>query len=159
MEESADFTHSYGNVSLDEKYAFAFSHYDGFSHRLLKAQLKVTWDCHYVLEMNFFESRHNSKFPYCEEGRIETNILQFFERLMECDYTSLKDTYENKGFFVTDIGSQIFLLNFERATSRIVITDGLPVEYFEAKAERLLYDFNEYLKNMIEDRYNSLRKS
>ncbi|RZJ99275.1 MAG: hypothetical protein EOO46_22630, partial [Flavobacterium sp.] len=133
MRQFRKFNHELKGVNLDEKYALAFSMFDGFSHRLLAAQLTIDWNCYYFLEMESFENRCKEVRLYTEEGALPRDVLNFFERLMESEYVSLKRSYQPEHLSIDDVGRQQFLLNFDSQTICIEIMDGLPKEYFQSE--------------------------
>lgn len=153
MEQFRRFDHNLKKIILDDNYAFAFSHFDGFSERLLHVELTIDWGYNHVLEVSYFDRKYRDLPPYREEGVLPPEIRTFFDQLIESDFLSLKDTYDYGLDGITDIGSQRYLINLNKTTKNIEILDGLPENCFETPTEKLLYRFNEYMKNLVEEKY------
>lgn len=159
MEQFRRFDHDLKKIILNDKYAFAFNYFDGFSERLLFADLTIDWGYNYVLMLEFSGSKSVHLSPYQEEGVLSPEIHSFFDQLIESDFLSLKDNYDYGMYGISDIGSQHYLINLDKTTKNVYIIDGLPEDYFETPTERLLYRFNEYLKNLVEEKYAYLISS
>lgn len=158
MEQIAKFNEKENRIILDDKYLFAFSKYDGFTERLLRAQLTINYDYEYNLELSAFQherkTRNKSSF-FTEIGTLSGQLLTYLESFLESDYLTLKEIYDYETFQILDIGSQQYLMNLEPKTTKIGIIDGLPVEYFKSDTEKILYKFNEYLKDWVEEKYRN----
>ena len=158
MKQITKFNEEENRIILDDKYLFAFNKFDGFTERLLVAQLTINYDYEYTLELSAFQhekkTRNNSNF-FSENGTLSGQLLIYLERLLESDYLTLKEIYDYETFQILDIGSQKYLINLEPKTTKIGIIDGLPEEYFKSNPEKILYEFNEFLKNWIEEKYTN----
>jgi hypothetical protein len=84
---------------------------------------------------------------------LPEKIFDYLEILLDADLKSLKRRYSYSNFDISDIGSQRFLINLYDGIE-ISIDDGLPLDYyFTTDVEVFLYDFNEYLKSWMEEKY------
>lgn len=52
-------------------------------------------------------------------------------------------------------GGQQYLINLDEKTTNIHIVDGLPKEYFKSEPEKILYEFNSFLKNWCDKEYHN----
>lgn len=158
MEQFRKFNEKLNKIILDEKYLFSFSSFDGFTERLLGAELLVDYDYNYELELSAFnheKKTKNNSNSIIEKGKLPNKILQYLEDLLLSDYLSLKSNYDFETFDITDIGCQQYLFNLEKTTTNIHIIDGLPEEYFVSITEKKLFEFNNYLKKQIENKYQN----
>ena len=156
MEQFRKYDAEEDRIVLDSKYLFAFTKTDGFSERLLRAQLLINYEYEYNLELKAFqhERKTNNHSDYStEKGMVTGKLLDHFERLLLSDYLTLKKYYDFVTLQITDVGQQQYLINLEPKTVNINILDGLPEEYFKSETEKILYEFNEFLKNWIEEKY------
>ncbi|HCN52054.1 MAG TPA: hypothetical protein DIT10_23735 [Chryseobacterium sp.] len=155
---SARFDKKEGKIILNNDYAFSFSTYEGFSYKLLYTELLIDNDFNYILQMSVFEHENKTKdFPkmFQEKGKLPEKIFDYLEILLDADLKSLKRRYSYSNFDISDIGSQRFLINLYDGIE-ISIDDGLPLDYyFTTDVEVFLYDFNEYLKNWMEEKYQT----
>ncbi|MFN8282812.1 MAG: hypothetical protein U0U67_06325 [Chitinophagales bacterium] len=158
MEQIVTLNHKSKNLDLTDKYLFALLFSDGFTSRLLSAQYTIDWNYNYTLEMESFECRNNKIPAYLESGRISDDIHGFLEQLIESDYNSIATLYIYDNLFVNDIGSQNYFLNFDAETINITILNGVDRSKFKTQPEVLLFNFNQYLTKMIEEKYNIWRK-
>ena len=145
-------------IILNSDYIFSFSKYDGFSYRLLTIQLLIDYDFNYILQMSVFEHENKTKNisnEFQEKGKLPEKIFDYLEILLDSDLKSLKQKYSFWDYDISDIGSQRFLINLGDGIE-VNINDGLPLEYyFITDLEVFLFDFNEYLKNWVEDKYQA----
>ncbi|MCJ8155448.1 hypothetical protein MKJ01_16950 [Chryseobacterium sp. SSA4.19] len=77
----------------------------------------------------------------------------YLENLLNSEYKDLRQNYYPAQLAVTDSGNQTFILNFDTEFLNVNIINGYPKVCFETKAELLLFEFNEYLKNWVETKY------
>lgn len=157
---SRKFDEDKGIIILTPDYIFSFDTSDGLGERLLGAELLVDHDFNYIFHMKAF--RHgkitkNTSDTYTEEGKVPEAIFNYLEKLMDSDYQSLKQIYEYVTFSMTDTGSQTFLMNWTKPLY-ISITEGLPQEFFVSESEQLLFNFNQYLKKWVEEKYRNWLK-
>lgn len=138
---------------LDNRFAFAFISFDGFTSRLLSKQFTIDWNYNFILEMESFECRNKTNPLFREEGKLSDESRIYFEKLMESNYKSLNRSYYNDKLFFTGRGDQEYLLNFESETINISIESGLPIDYFKTETEKLLYTFNKHLYKITEEKY------
>ncbi len=156
MEQFRRFSEERNRILLDEKYLFAYSKSDGFSNRLLSAEFVIDYEYNYVLELLAFQHNtltKNNSDTLIENGKITGKELKYIEDLLSADFNSLKRIYDYGGLSIDDIGSQQFFINLDKITKDIHIIDGLAIEYFKTEVEILLFNFNEYMKNSIEKKY------
>ncbi|WPO83632.1 hypothetical protein SD427_04650 [Chryseobacterium sp. JJR-5R] len=97
-------------------------------------------------------TKNKSDF-FMEQGKLTGKIFNYLERLLDSEYKTLHQDYSPVHLAVTDSGNQMFILNFDKEFLNINIMDGYPRAYFETDAELLLFEFNEYLKNWVEKKY------
>ncbi|MDR6920904.1 MULTISPECIES: hypothetical protein [Chryseobacterium] len=157
---SRKFDEDKNTVTLNGDYIFSFDTSDGFSERLLGAELLIDHDFNYIFRMKAFQHEKitkNGSDVYTEEGEVPETIFNYLEKLMDSDYQSLKQIYENVTFCMTDTGSQMFLMNWAKPLY-ISITEGLPQEFFVSETEQLLFNFNQYLKKWVEEKYRNWLK-
>lgn len=148
-------------ILLDEQYLLAYSQFDGFSHRLLRAEFVVDYDYNYVLELKAFNHKritNNESDVYIEKGILKGLELKHIEKLLSSDFNSLRQLYDYEGLAITDIGSQQVFINLDKTTKYIEICDGLSIDCFESKTEKILFELNEYFKSLIEDKYTDWTK-
>lgn len=154
---SRKFDEDKNRVTLNSDYIFSFLHRDGFNERLLLAELLIDDNFDYWLQMQGFQhekiTKNKSDF-FLEKGDLPERILDYIERLIDSDIKSLKNHYDFITFVTSDCGAQHFLINLDY-TIDIDIIDGLPLEYFKTDAELLLFEFNEYMKAWIEEKYEA----
>jgi hypothetical protein len=151
--------HKNKTFTLDKNYILAFSIFDGFTARLLSADLKIDWHNNFRLEMSSFETRNKINPIYIEEDKLPEEMQYYLNLLIQSDYISLKSAYFNSTFIVYDIGSNSFKFNFENETTYTSINYGTPIDYFITETEKLLFDFNKYLYSFIEEKYKYWRKN
>ncbi|WP_278379511.1 hypothetical protein [Chryseobacterium arthrosphaerae] len=144
-------------VTLNSGYIFSFSKYEGFSYRLLAIEFLIDDDFNYLLQMSVAEhedkAKNNSDL-FQEKGRVPEKILDYLEILLDSDFKSLKQNYNFSDYDISDIGSQQFLINMDEGIE-VNIKEGLPVEYFETDVELFLFEFNEYMKKWVEEKYEA----
>lgn len=142
-------------VTLNGGYIFSYSKYDGFCERLLAAELLVDQNFNFILQMSAFEhekiTKNDSGF-FQESGELSGKIFEYFEKLIDLDVKGLKQKYDHITFDICDRGSQQLLINLDQGIE-VSIVDELPLEYFKTETELLLFEFNEYMKNWIEEKY------
>ena len=158
MKQLRKYNNELKTILLDEQYLFAYSKSDGFSHRLLGAELVVDYDYNYVLELNAFNHEQitkNESNVFIEKGILKGLMLKHIEKLLSSDFNSLKQLYDYEGLAITDIGSQQIFINLDKTTKYIEILDGLSIECFESQPEKILFELNEYFKSLIVDKYTS----
>lgn len=158
MEQFRYFNKEQNKIILDEKYLFAFTKSDGFTERLLTAEFVIDFNYEFTLELE--ASNHNKKTKnfsntIIENGTITYEILNYFENLLESDYLTLKTVYNFETFSIDDIGGQQYLINLEKSTTNITIVNELPKTYFNTASEKILFEFNEYLKTWVELKYQN----
>lgn len=144
-------------VTLNSDYIFSYSKYDGFCERLLAAELLVDYDFNFIFQMKAFEHEkltHNNSDFFLERGELSGKIFEYFEKLLYSDVKGLKQNYHYITFDISDFGSQKFLINLDQGIE-VDIREGLTLEYFETETELLLFEFNEYMKNWIEEKYKA----
>jgi len=157
---SRKFDEDKNTFTLNSDYIFSFDTSDGFSERLLGAELLIDHDFNYNFQMKAFRHEKitkNGSDVYTEEGKVPEAIFNYLEKLMDSDYQSLKQIYDNVTFCMTDTGSQTFLMSWTKPLY-ISITEGLPQEFFVSESEQLLFNFNQYLKKWVEKKYRSWLK-
>lgn len=144
-------------VTLNSGYIFSFSKYEGFSYRLLAIEFLIDDDFNYLLQMSVAEhedrAKNNSDL-FQEKGRVPEKILDYLEILLDSDFKSLKQNYNFSDYDISDIGSQQFLINVDEDIE-VNIKEELPVEYFETDVELFLFEFNEYMKKWVEEKYEA----
>ncbi|MGU3373590.1 hypothetical protein [Chryseobacterium sp. M5A1_1a] len=144
-------------VTLNSGYIFSYSKFDGFCERLLAAELLVDQNFNFILQMRAFEhekiTKNGSNF-FQESGELSGKIFDYFEQLIDLDVKSLKQNYDHITFVISDRGSQQFLINLDQGIE-VGIVDELPLEYFETETELLLFEFNEYMKTWVEEKYQA----
>jgi hypothetical protein len=158
LERVLKYSEKHSQVLLDEKYLFAYLKSDGFSERLLNATFLMDYNYNYVLEFNAFSHDKitiNQSDNFIEKGTIEGTELKFIETLLSADYHSLKRSYDYEGLSIDDIGSQSIFINLDEITKDIHIISGLAIENFKTEVEKLLFNFNEYMKSSIEMKYDN----
>lgn len=158
MKQFRKFSEEHNRLLLDEEYLFAYSMFDGFSGRLLNAEFVVDYAYNYVLELKAFQHSKittNKSDVLVETGKIEGRELKYMEDLLSGDFNTLKRIYDYEGLSIDDIGSQQFLINLDTITKDVHVSDGLSCECFKTDIELLLFDFNEYMKTLIESKYES----
>ncbi len=158
MKQFRTYYKTLNTLLLDEQYLFAYSKSDGFSHRLLEAEFVVDYDYNYLLELKAFNHRQltkNESNIFVEQGTLKGLKLKHIENLLSSDFNSLKQKYEYEDLAIADIGSQQIFINLDKTTKYIHILDGLTIDYFETPVEQKLFELNEYLKNLIETKYNN----
>ncbi|MFM2387561.1 MAG: hypothetical protein RL660_2318 [Bacteroidota bacterium] len=161
MEQFRKFNEKLNKIDLDEKYFFAFTNTDGFTPRLLQAQLVVDYDYNFELELSAFmheDKTVNKSNSITEKGKLPKQLLQCLEDLLMSDYLSLKSNYDFETFIITGTGHQQYLFSLEKTTTNIDIVDGLPEEYFQSISEKKLFAFNEYLKELTANKYQNWAK-
>ncbi|WP_278495481.1 hypothetical protein [Chryseobacterium arthrosphaerae] len=144
-------------VTLNSGYIFSFSKYEGFSYRLLAIEFLIDDDFNYLLQMSVAEHEDkakNNSDQFQEKGRVPEKILDYLEILLDSDFKSLKQNYNFSDYDISDIGSQQFLINMDEGIE-VNIKEGLPVEYFETDVELFLFEFNEYMKKWVEEKYEA----
>lgn len=147
-------------VTLNSDYIFSYSKYDGFCERLLAAELLIDHDFNFIFQMSAFEhekiTKNNSNF-FQERGELSGKIFDYFEKLIDLDVKGLRQDYNYITFDISDFGSQRFLINLDQGLE-ISIRDGLPLGCFETETELLLFEFNEYMKAWVEEKYQAWLK-
>ncbi len=158
MKQFRKYSKELDTILLDEQYLFAYCKSDGFSHRFLRAEFVVDYDYNYTLELEVFENKKimkNESEVYVKLGILSGLELEYIENLLSSDFDSLKKLYNYEGLSLTDIGSQQIFINLNKTTKYIEILDGLSTDYFENQSERILFELNEYFKNIIESKYSN----
>ncbi|OYU79011.1 MAG: hypothetical protein CFE23_15990 [Flavobacterium sp. BFFFF1] len=158
MEQFRKLDNVLNKILLSDKYLFAYTTTDGFTERLLGAELVVDYDFNYKLELRAFDhvkKTKNNSDTIMESGVLPKKIMEYLENLLHSNYLSLKSNYDYETVFISGTGMQQYLLNLEKTTTNIHITDGLPEEYFKTDTEKLLFNFNAFLKKYVEDKYNN----
>ena len=156
LEQFRKFDEKHNRLLLSDEYIFAYTKSDGFSHRLLSGEFVVDWQYNYKLRLSAFQHHEitsNNSDVLLEAGILEGDKLERFEQFLGIDFAKIKQIYDFETFEVSDIGGQQFLINIDRITKHIGIIDGLTNSYFETPAEQILFDYNEYLKSLIENKY------
>jgi len=142
---------------LDDKYLFAFSNLDGNKKGLLRAELVIRYDYSYVFELNardLEKQTNNNSNSLTLEGNVSGELLRHFENLLNADYLKLKKVYDYVIFTMTGMGEQQYLINLDVKTTNIHILDGAPRQSFVSETEKILYEFNSFLKNWCAKEYD-----
>ncbi|WP_299163180.1 hypothetical protein [uncultured Tenacibaculum sp.] len=156
MKQFRKFDKELNTILLDDKYLFAYSKGDGFSHGLLSAEFVLDYEYNYTLELNAFQHNkitNNNSNSLIEKEKLTGRELELIENLLSSNYNSLKQEYDYEGLCITDIGSQQIFINLDKKTKYIHISDGLPIECFKTIAEKKLFELNEYFKEFVETKY------
>lgn len=85
MEQFTKYNKEEDQIILDDKYLFAFTKSDGFTERLLRAELVIRYDYSYVLELNAFQHEKmtkNNSSSLILEGNVAGEFLLHFEKCL-----------------------------------------------------------------------------
>ena len=88
---------------MDDKYLFALTKSDGFTERLLRAELVISYDYKYVFELNAFRHEkitNNNSNTLILEGNVSGELLKHFENLLNAEYSKLKKYYDYETFII-----------------------------------------------------------
>ena len=154
-------TFSSDKVILDHDYIFIYRKTDGFSRRLLQADLIVSKEYQYELQLKSFEYQPSTRktFSIFISGNLPTDLREKIEYL-----TSIKQIKEKikhgYGGYIDDMGERTFIFKKDKKIIKTGIHI-LDLEKFKKTAnpaEKELIEANDMLHEWIEKIYKNCQE-
>lgn len=148
-------------LKLLDDYIMAYSHFDGFTARLLGIDLLIDKNFkltvfHHSFMLGSQHRKSEDDFYFIKKVEPIPDVLfSFLERIIENDVSQLNKQYDFEGISMDDNPSQLYLFNTDSGTKSVHINGLLPLteEIFRTKIERDFLKLHLFIKEWTGQMY------